>query len=114
MDKDRVATFQAMEAFPYISKRFALQRFLGLSEEEIKDNERMWEEEREEPEETDVKGSDLRSIGISASDLDNDEEEAQNLEQNPEEMPPDVAPGVAGPQAMPPGGPATATSAPGM
>ena len=25
-----------MEAFPYISKRFALERFLGLSEEEIK------------------------------------------------------------------------------
>ena len=104
LDKDRVATFQAMEAFPYISKRFALQRFLGLSEEEIKDNERMWEEEREEPEETEAKGSDLRSIGISASDVDADEEQAAETEENPEGMPPDVAPGVAGPQAMPPGG----------
>lgn len=104
LDKDRVATFQAMEAFPYISKRFALQRFLGLSEEEIKENEKMWEEEREEPEETEVKGSDLRSIGISASDLDTDEEEATDTEENPEEMGPEVAPGVAGPEAMPAGG----------
>jgi hypothetical protein len=104
LDKDRVATFQAMEAFPYISKRFALQRFLGLSEEEIKENEKMWEEEREEPEQTEVKGSDLRSIGISASDLDTDEEEAADAEENPDEMAPDVAPGVAGPEAMPAGG----------
>jgi len=104
LDKDRVATFQAMEAFPYISKRFALQRFLGLSEEEIKENEKMWEEEREEPEQTEVKGSDLRSIGISASDLDTDEEEATDAEENPDEMAPNVAPGVAGPEAMPAGG----------
>jgi hypothetical protein len=81
-----------------------LQRFLGLSEEEIKENEKMWEEEREEPEETDIKGSDLRSIGISASDLDTDEEEAANTEENPDGMAPEVAPGVAGPEGMPAGG----------
>jgi hypothetical protein len=104
LDTARVATFQAIEALPYISKRFALKRFLGMSEEEIKENAEMWEEEREEPEETDVKGSDLRSIGISASDLDTDEEEASDVEANPDGMDPNVAPGVAGPEAMPPGG----------
>ncbi|KAI9549495.1 hypothetical protein GHT06_001895 [Daphnia sinensis] len=30
LDKDRVATFQSMEAIPYMSKRFAMERFLGL------------------------------------------------------------------------------------
>jgi hypothetical protein len=35
LDTARVATFQAMEAFPYIAKRFALERFLGLTQEEI-------------------------------------------------------------------------------
>ena len=29
----------------FLSKRFALKRFLGLSEDEIKENERMWREE---------------------------------------------------------------------
>jgi hypothetical protein len=114
LDKDRVATFQAMEAFPYISKRFAMKRFLGMSEEEIKENEEMWEEEREEPAETEVKGSDLRSIGISASDLDTDEEEASTSEENPEGMPPDVAPGVAGPNAMPAGAAGAPAGAPSM
>ena len=104
IDTARVATFQAIEALPYISKRFAMQRFLGLTEEEIKENEKMWEEEREEPEQTNVKGSDLRSIGISASDLDTDEEEAADTEENSDGMAPDVAPGVAGPEAMPAGG----------
>jgi len=111
LDTARVATFQAIEALPYISKRFALKRFLGMSEEEIKENADMWEEEREEPEHTDVKGSDLRSIGISASDLDTDEEEASEVEANPDGMDPNVAPGVAGPEAMPPGG---AGAPPGM
>jgi hypothetical protein len=115
LDKDRVATFSTMEAFPYISKRFALQRFLGLTEEEITENERMWEEERESEVTDDVKGSDLRSIGISAGDIDTDLESAEGMDQGEMPPPPEVAPGVAGPQAMPGGGvPAAAAPAPAM
>ena len=40
LDTARVNTFSGMEAFPYISKRFALERFLGLTEEEINKNEK--------------------------------------------------------------------------
>ena len=112
LDKDRVATFSTMEAFPYISKRFALQRFLGLTEEEITENERMWEEERESDVTDDAKGSDLRSIGISAGDIDTDLETAEGMEGEEGMPPPEVAPGVAGPQAMPAGG-APAAAAPG-
>ena len=115
LDKDRVATFSTMEAFPYISKRFALQRFLGLTEEEITENERLWEEERESEVTDEVKGSDLRSIGISAGDLDTDLETAEGMEGGEEMPPPEVAPGVAGPQAMPGGGvPAAAAPAPAI
>ena len=101
LDKDRVATFGAMEAFPYISKRFALKRFLGLSEEEINENEQMWREEREKPEDAEPKGSDLRNIGISAGDMESDTEEMAGLE----ELPPGeeagaIAPQVPGPEAM--------------
>jgi hypothetical protein len=101
LDKDRVATFGAMEGFPYISKRFALKRFLGLSEEEIKENEQMWREEREKPEDTEPKGSDLRNIGISAGDMESDMEEIAGMEAPPEETEPGaVAPQVPGPEAL--------------
>jgi Bacteriophage T4-like portal protein (Gp20) len=72
MDTARVSTFTSMEAFPYMSKRFALQRFLGLSEEEIKENEKLWREEQNKDEDVEPVGSDLRSVGISAGDLESD------------------------------------------
>ncbi len=101
LDTARVSVFQTMEQFPYMSKRFAMQRFLGLTEEEIEENQRLWFEEREKPEDAEVKGSDLRSIGISPGDMDSDEEIADNLPDEDMEAPP---PGMEG---MPPGeGPA--------
>ena len=107
LDTARVTVFQTMEAFPYISKRFAMQRFLGLTEEEIEENSKLWFEEREEPESSDAKGSDLRSIGISAGDMDTDEETVDNLPDEDEaaaQMPPEIGPAVAGPEALPAGG----------
>jgi hypothetical protein len=107
LDKDRVGVFQTMEAFPYMSKRFAMQRFLGLTEEEIEENAKLWREEREEPEDSEPSGNDLRSIGISAGDLDTDSETAENLpDENADEldMGPEMGPAVAGPEAMPAGG----------
>ena len=107
LDTARVTVFQTMEAFPYISKRFAMQRFLGLTDEEIEENSKLWFEEREEPEDSEAKGADLRSIGISAGDLDTDAETAENLpdeDQAAAQMPPEIGPAVAGPEAMPAGG----------
>jgi hypothetical protein len=82
LDTSRVGTFQTMAGLPYISTRFAMKRFLGLSEEEIKENQKLWHEERTEPEEGEdgAKGSDLRSIGISAGDIDSDLETSEGLE----------------------------------
>jgi hypothetical protein len=107
LDAARVTVFQTMEAFPYISKRFAMQRFLGLTEEEIEENSKLWFEEREKPEDMESKGSDLRSIGISQGDLEADEESVDNLPDEDEmnaQMPPEIGPAVAGPEAMPAGG----------
>jgi hypothetical protein len=103
LDTARVSVFQTMEAFPYISKRFALQRFLGLTEEEIEENQKMWFEEREEPEDSEASGSDLRSIGISQGDM---EADADTLDEIPDEgmeqMPQDMAgqPAVGQPADM--------------
>jgi Bacteriophage T4-like portal protein (Gp20) len=107
LDNARVSVFQTMEQFPYISKRFAMQRFLGLTEEEIEENSRLWFEEREKPEDSEAKGADLRSIGISAGDIETDSENAElagEPEANMDQMPPEIGPAVAGPEAAPAGG----------
>jgi hypothetical protein len=85
LDTARVNTFQAMEQFPYISKRFALERFLGLTEEEITKNEKLWQEEHNKDLSEEPKGSDLRSIGVSSSDITADEETGEDLTTPPEE-----------------------------
>jgi hypothetical protein len=72
MDTTRIQAFSGLEQLPYMSKRFMLQRFLGLTEEEIKENEKLWREERDNPEMDSVKGSDLRSVGITPGALETD------------------------------------------
>ena len=96
LDTARVTVFQTMEAFPYISKRFAMERFLGLTEEEITKNEELWREEKNKAEDTEPQGADLRSIGVSAGDIDRDEETGEELENPPEEGM-EQGPEVAGP-----------------
>jgi len=96
LDTSRVTTFASMEAFPYISKRFALERFLGLSAEEINKNEKMWREENGKESDESATSSDLRNIGVSAGDIDTDLETADSIENAPEEGT-EGGPEVAGP-----------------
>jgi hypothetical protein len=105
LDTSRVTVFQSMEAFPYISKRFAMTRFLGLTEEEIEENQRLWFEEREEPEDSEASSGDLRSIGISSGDIETDTETIENTPEEGEampgeEMPGEMAPAVAAPASL--------------
>ena len=83
LDNQRVQAFTQIEQVPYLSKRFALKRFLGLSEEEMAQNQKMWAEEKGEAKEDGVQGQDLRNVGVTgggiASDLD-----AQTGEVEPE------------------------------
>ena len=107
LDTARVTTFTSIEAYPYISKRFALERFLGLTEEEINKNEKLWREENRKDIEIDPQGSDLRSVGVSVGDMDSDTETGEEMEnpepegQNPESV---AAVNTAGPGAPMPGG----------
>jgi hypothetical protein len=45
LDTARAATFAQLQEIPHLSKRFAMKRFLGMTQEEITENERMWREE---------------------------------------------------------------------
>ena len=72
LDTTRITAFQGLEPLPYLSKRFLLKRYLGLSEEEIMENEQMWREERDAPEMETTQGQDLRSIGITPAGMEQD------------------------------------------
>jgi len=114
LDTARMGSFTAVEAYPYMSKRFAMERFLGLTEEEIARNEKMWREENDKEIVVEPQGSDLRNIGVSVGDIETDiqtGEEAQAGEAPPVDQALDAAgqvpvPGQAQPgQNMPaPGG----------
>ena len=43
----RANVFGSLEGSPYLSRRFILEKYLGLTEDEILKNERLWEEENE-------------------------------------------------------------------
>jgi hypothetical protein len=71
LDNARVGTFTQMAAIPYVSIRFALKRFLGLSAEEVAENEKFWREENDEnltPVPTDAAGE-MRGAGVSAAGM---------------------------------------------
>jgi hypothetical protein len=114
LDTSRVSIFTQIEQYPYISKRFALERFLGLTEEEIAKNEKLWSEENNKDVVEEPKGSDLRNIGVSVSDIESDEGTAEELENPPEEGGPE-GPEIAGPvtPGAPTGGGAAAPGTPG-
>ena len=76
VDAARIATFTQLEAYPYLSKRFLMTRYLGLSEMEMKENEMMWKEEQGKTEEAAAaEQPNLRAVGITpggiAGDLEN-------------------------------------------
>ena len=73
LDNQRINTFGTISQQTYISKRFALKRYLGLSDEEVAENERMWAEEngKSNPAATDSSGE-LRSVGVSQAGIEAD------------------------------------------
>ena len=72
LDATRVGTFANLEQYPYLSKRFLLERYLGLSEEEMVKNEEQWEEENAKAKATDAEGSDLRGVGVMPGGFESD------------------------------------------
>jgi hypothetical protein len=112
LDAERISTFQTISQVPFMSKRFALKRFLGMSDDEIAENERMWGEESGQgtPTHTDA-SSELRSAGLSASGIEGDLGMASDLSA-PEELQNEPGAGESTPGAGPaPTAPGTPPSA---
>ena len=84
VDADKIQSFAQLEAFPYMSKRFMLKRFLGLSEEEILENDQMWREENIKPEDAADAGVNLKNVGITGGSIEGDLESLAPPEAAPE------------------------------
>jgi len=92
MDQQRVGTFVQVADLPYMSKRFALKRYLGLTEEEMTENAQQWAEENNIRQKQATKSSELRQGGVTqagiAGDLDNFEDpQAPDTTQPPAQQP---------------------------
>lgn len=109
VDSARINSFTSLEQYPYLSKRFLMTRFLGLTEEEMADNERMWAEEQGDTEEAPAESAGLRSVGVTPGGIEAD------LTGLPGEGAPGEGPAgsaEAGPGAAPAAGAAPASAAP--
>jgi hypothetical protein len=67
MDTARVNTYVSLAEVPYLSKRFAMKRFLGLTQEEVTENETLWKEENlEDFDNSESAAAELRSAGVTS------------------------------------------------
>jgi hypothetical protein len=107
MDQARVGTFTQVAELPYMSKRFALKRYLGLTEEEMARNADLWAEENNVPQKKQSKSNELRTGGVTqsgiTSDLDQFEEPTADPEAPTPESPQPGQPGQT-PGGQTPGG----------
>ena len=81
LDNARIPSFGQIQQVPFISNRFAMKRFLGLSPEEIAENERLWREENDENLTgggADAAGE-MRSAGISSAGISSDLDGAEDI-----------------------------------
>lgn len=97
----RAAVFSQLAEVTYLSRRFTLKKYLGLTDEEIVENEQMWQEENPDSgasagasatgmpaDTTGIGSSDLNSVGIERPT----DQDLGQLEGQPAEEP---APGAA-------------------
>ena len=107
----RAAVFTQLAEIPYMSHRFKLQKFLGLTDDEILENERLWREEN--PGDGDAGEEDTADFGSTGlkgpSDADLDLSGGLDLGPAEGDLGAEGAPEVGAPgSALPPGGAAPA------
>jgi hypothetical protein len=81
--------FNSLADTPFLSKRYALKRYLGWSEDDIKENEKYWRQEQEEPVSGDIGGgaaADLRTVGAGPPGEGEFDFEDEDFEEGGDEM----------------------------
>jgi hypothetical protein len=89
IDNARITGFGQLEQVTYLSKRFLLKRYLGLTEEEMLENEQLWKEEHAD--DIQAAASAAESVGLRAAGITPDNI-ATDIENTNAAMEPPVAP----------------------
>ena len=104
IDQARIANYTQLEQIPYLSKRFLMKRYLGMTEQEISENEKAWAEERGDVEEAPVAAPNARAAGISPGGIQNDLESlGPDMSGGQEASAPNMAGAASGPGGGTPG-----------
>jgi len=74
VDSNRISTFTQLKDEPYMAKRFLMKRYLGLTEEEMQENDEMWREENSQDDTLPISGESMRGIGMSPGGFESDME----------------------------------------
>ena len=98
VDQARASVFSGIAEAPFMSKRFAMKKYLGLSEDEMVENEQMWRQENNKQDtqldqEGDMGG--LGAVGVKPMDP------AMMQPMEPELLPGEELPADGGPGGMP-------------
>ena len=72
VDQVRISTFTQLEPIPYLSKRFLLERYLDLSEEEMTRNDELWAQENGTVQDTELPDAGLRAVGVTNAGIQQD------------------------------------------
>jgi hypothetical protein len=81
VDSVRMSTFGQVAELPYMSKRFAMKRYMGMTEEEMVENTKLWEEEQGQVEgQGATTEADLRAAGVSPGGIEGDIDTFDELE----------------------------------
>lgn len=113
----RAAVFSQLAEVPYLSRRFVLKKYLGLTDAEIVENEGKWQEENPDgvintaADDAALAGGDLNTLGIQKPTED-DMGQLDALAQQPAAPGGEVAPSPVGGTTAPAATPGGPTSAP--
>jgi hypothetical protein len=70
LESQRANLFSQIEGVGYLSRRFLMKKYLGLTEDELVENERMWRDENDVKSEADLDSKgDLGSLGLRSGDV---------------------------------------------
>jgi hypothetical protein len=72
IDAARITAFTQIEPVPYLSKRFLLERYLDLSEEEMTRNDELWAQENGKVKDTQAPEAGLRAVGLTNAGIQQD------------------------------------------
>jgi hypothetical protein len=113
VDAARIQAFTSLEQTPYLSKRFLLERYLDLSEEEMQRNDELWAEEHNDKPDTTETDASLRAVGVTPAGIESDMGNLEMPDLGAETVP-GVEPGGLPATGAAPAVPPSAPPAPGL